>query len=137
MRSAANNSAIVDQSKLRGPLASGTNRRRSNTCRINEPMGPELGSQVSTTSAPRLLMALASNLACVVLPEPSMPSTTTNKPGKRRPEFDARGTEETLWVIAERSLRRVFLGCNRWRIFAQHHVVDEPRLAHETSHGEQ
>ena len=107
MRSAANSSAIVDQLKLRGPVASATNRRRCSTWRISPPTGPVLGSQVSTTSGPRLLMALARSLACVVLPQPSMPSITMNKPGKRRPDSDAREMGGILSGIALNLLPKV------------------------------
>src|SRR3954451_7427983 len=125
MRSAANRSAIVVQAKLRGPVLSGTNKRRCNTWRIREPIGPVLGSQVSTTSGPRLLMALSSNLACVVLPQPSMPSSTTNNPGKRRPESEAREIGGTLLDITPLSCTEFFGGCNRRRILPENHVVDQ------------
>src|SRR5450432_3584962 len=100
-------------------------------------MGPVLGSHVSTTSRPRLLIALARSFECVVLPQPSMPSTTTNRPGKRRPESEMREMGGSVCGIAGELLcSEFFCGRNRRRILTEHGVVYQARLTHESGHGE-
>src|SRR5215472_10226725 len=92
-------------------------------------MGPSLGSRVTRT-ATRSARSQSANLATwVVVPEPSIPSSTTNRPRW--------ATVTRLAHRLERDNRRVRRCFVRSLVLAQNHVVDEPGLLHVASDGDE
>ncbi len=88
--------------------------RPASTCRMSVPTGPSLGSRVVRTCAPSLRRRAARSDVCVVVPAPSMPSRTMNRPCVMRGELpDSRRNRNA----------------RRGSVLAENEVVDETRLA--------
>ena len=77
MRSAANSSAIVAHPGASPP---GTTTRPVSTWRTSVPTGPSLGSRVMRTGTRPARSRSARRATCVVVPAPSIPSSTTSRP---------------------------------------------------------
>src|SRR5580700_1605973 len=119
MRSAAKSSAIVAQPGARPP---GTTTRPVRTWRTRVPTGPSLGSRVARTATRPDRSRSARRPTCVVVPAPSIPSSTTNLP-RREPI----GTGYPSWRRTGRDHGKAPSRRRARARSAEHAIVDEPR----------
>src|SRR5579872_4335273 len=103
-----------------GARPPGTMTRPVSTCRTRVPTGPSLGSRVTRAGLPSRLSRSTRRAACVVVPAPSMPSSTTSLPLP-----DAMFGAGAIAQVGPGGNPSGAFRRKRRRILAQHDVVDE------------